>query len=99
MLQILLILQGYCPCFSNLMIQGKEILNPVASQICGLLKNWTLALKCSHSEVVYIMSAYIPLAEDRLKFIPILKGSRSTILCFLEENHLNIATPAMLTWS
>lgn len=70
---MLMILQSNCPCVSNPVIQGKEIPNPVASQY---VKNWTLTLKFSHSEIAHIMSAPISLAKDRLKSIPVLKGGQ-----------------------
>ena len=80
-----MILQSNCPCYSNPIIQGTEIPYPVASQY---VKNWTLTLKFSDSEIAHIMSACISLPEDRLKSIPILKGVKKHNILFLKRKPL-----------
>ena len=82
---MLMILQSNCPCYSNPIIQGKEIPNPVASQY---VKNWTLTLKFSDSEIAHIMSACISLPKDRLKSIPSLKGVKKHSILFLKRKPL-----------
>ena len=92
MLQVLMILQGNWPWNGNPIIQAKgdskahsfpDIRSPEELNIGSYM--------FLHSEVVQTVSAQISLAKHRLKFIPMLKRTRSRILyCLAGESHLSL---------
>lgn len=74
MLQVLVILQDNCICCDNTITLAKGY-----SNACNFSNMWSPEELNTGSKVVYIVSTHRLLAKDKLKLIPICKGTRSTI--------------------